>query len=44
MAGASPAAHEAALKAMEYLQTGARQSSTTLVAALQAFEARRSSK
>jgi isochorismate hydrolase len=43
MTGVSPAAHEAALKAMEYLQTDARQSSTRLLAALQAAQARRSS-
>ena len=40
MAGESLASHEAALTAMEYLQTGARQSATTLLTALQATHAR----
>lgn len=43
MAGVSPAAHEAALKAMEYLQSGARQTSASLFAALRAYQTRRSS-
>ena len=37
VAGSSPDAHEAALRAMEYLQTGARRSSDEVV---EAFEAR----
>ena len=36
MEGSSPAAHEAALRAMEYMQTGARQNAETVVAALSA--------
>jgi Isochorismatase family len=40
MAGQSLASHEAALRAMEYLQTGARQSVETLLIALQATRAR----
>jgi nicotinamidase-related amidase len=37
MAGHAPAAHEAALKAMEYMQTGARQRAASLVSALDAI-------
>ena len=42
MAGESVASHEAALKAMEYLQTGARQSVTSLLTALRATHERNS--
>ena len=37
MAGSSPAAHEAALQAMEYMQTGARQKSEAVMAEFRAF-------
>jgi len=36
MSGSSPAAHDAALRAMEYMQTGARRSSQAVLAALAA--------
>ena len=42
MAGESVASHEAALKAMEYLQTGARQTATSLLTALRATHERNS--
>ena len=38
VAGSSWEAHEAALKAMEYLQTGARRSSTEVIAAFEAYK------
>lgn len=41
MAGESPALQEGALKAMEYLQTGARQTAAALVSSLRATRARR---
>jgi hypothetical protein len=36
VAGSSPEAHEAALRAMEYLQTGARRSSDEVIDAFKA--------
>ena len=39
VAGVSPQAHEAALRAMEYMQTGARRSSGEIIAALAALAA-----
>ena len=38
VAGSSWEAHEAALRAMEYLQTGARRSSTEVIAAFEAYK------
>jgi len=40
VAGSSHAAHEAALDAMEYLQTGARRSAAEITAAFEALDAR----
>ena len=39
VAGSSQEAHDAALRAMEYLQTGARRSSAEIIAAFEAYKA-----
>ena len=41
VAGSSPEAHEAALRAMEYLQTGARRSLDEVLAAMDGYGAMR---